>query len=157
MIKPEKAVIRQFHEASLRGNTEKVQELLESTAGAADDSASAWQRFPLINRRGPEGRTALHVAAAADQQEVISILLENAANVEIVDRRGWSALHEAAHASSEGACRMLVEAGADVHLRDILGMTPHQVASRNHADASVLEVLDSLGDASGGAVFRQRS
>lgn len=127
--KADKVLVRDFHRACLCGDVGKVHGILTDA------------RFPVINRRGDHGRTALHVAAGANREDVVTVLLQNGADIHLKDRRNWSALHEAAHASSENICQILLDAGASKAQKDNKGSTPYDVALRNHADGLVLALL----------------
>ena len=129
--KQDKEMLRDLHRASLAGDVGKVQETL-----SLDPSSL------LVNKRGDHGRTALHVAAGANRDDVVSVLLQSGADIHMTDRRGWSALHEAAHASSGNICQILIDAGASKSQKDNKGSTPHDVAVRNHADTLVQSILD---------------
>ena len=47
----------------------------------------------IINQKTKHGHTPLHTAVRADGPEIVSLLLESGADVNITDTQGWSPLH----------------------------------------------------------------
>jgi hypothetical protein len=102
------------------------------------------------------GDTALHVAAAAHQQEIVQKLLAAGANVRARNRRGAEPLHYAADgipgsrtwnppAQAETvAC--LIAAGADPNATDKSGVTPLHRAVRTRCGAAVKALLEAGAD-----------
>ena len=81
------------------------------------------------------GRTALHVACAAGNDEVIVWLLQQGASHDIASDDGRQALHCAAATGHVLASRRLLEAGARVNARDANGETPASLARKaQHLD-----------------------
>jgi ankyrin repeat protein len=102
------------------------------------------------------GDTALHVAAAAYQKEIVSKLLAAGADVHARNRRGQEALH-AASCGSPGShfwnpsaqvatITRLVEAGADPNVLDKSGVSPLHKAIRTRCAAAVRTLLDLGAD-----------
>jgi ankyrin repeat protein len=102
------------------------------------------------------GDTALHVAAAAHQQEIVQKLIAAGANVRARNRRGAEPLHYAADgmpgshtwnppAQAETVAR-LIEAGADPNATDKSGVTPLHRAVRTRCGAAVKALLEAGAD-----------
>ena len=75
-------------------------------------------------------RTPLHLAAEANDPDIIQILLLNGASVNAEDAYEWTPLHDAASAGSTQAAICLLEAGANVSKLSKDGLTPHEVAKK---------------------------
>ena len=102
------------------------------------------------------GDTAMHVAAAAHQQEIVQKLIAAGANVRARNRRGAEPLHYAADgmpgshtwnppAQAETVAR-LIEAGADPNATDKSGVTPLHRAVRTRCGAAVKALLEAGAD-----------
>ena len=105
------------------------------------------------------GDTALHIAAAAYQTEIVSNLLTAGANVHARNRRGQEALHAAACGSpgshfwnpqaQAATITRLVEAGADPNALDKSGVSPLHKAIRTRCAGAVRTLLDLGADPAG--------
>ncbi len=98
--------------AAQQGNVVKVKELLA---------------VPGVNVNqvdGDTGRTALHWAARENRGEIVAILIEAKADVNVQDRTGKGPLTLAAETGSVDATQKLVDAGASLTARDSIGGTP---------------------------------
>lgn len=73
------------------------------------------------------GATPLHVSAAKGYTRVMKLLLQSGADVNAVDKDGWTSLHAAAHWEQEEACLILCEYGADFEIRNYSEQTPYEV------------------------------
>ncbi|MDP6631848.1 MAG: SUMF1/EgtB/PvdO family nonheme iron enzyme [Kiritimatiellia bacterium] len=86
----------------------------------------------LANTAAAGGVTPLHLAAALDQGEIISLLLSNGAWVDAPSAGGFTPLHWAAAEDASSAIQRLIESGADMAAVTDNGITPlHWAASRN--------------------------
>jgi len=85
--------------------------------------------FVLINLPDINGRTPLHVAAAAGHREVVEYLLSRGAEVDACDAQDLTALHYAACQPKSGIYDILVNAGAREDAEDIYGTTPALIAA----------------------------
>jgi hypothetical protein len=117
------------------------------------------------SRRGPKsfflkpigyyvyaGATALHVAAAAYQTEIVQELISRGADVRARNRRGAEPLHAAAVGNpgspafnpdaQTATIACLIAAGADPNAGDISGVTPLHRAVRTRCAAAVKTLLD---------------
>ncbi|MFN2254630.1 MAG: ankyrin repeat domain-containing protein [Candidatus Promineifilaceae bacterium] len=101
------------------------------TAAPALLYAAAWDHldiveFLLANGADPnaveegDGGTPLQIAAWFNYPEIVTILLENGAEVDIrrTDEDGMTPLHGAASTGAKEVVALLIEAGADVNLQD---------------------------------------
>jgi ankyrin repeat protein len=66
----------------------------------------------LVNVQDAEGTTALHVAAWSDHPGAIKKLVDEGANLEITDKRGWRPLEVAMGSTKDRSEAMLLECGA---------------------------------------------
>jgi len=77
-----------------------------------------------IDQRDHDGRTLLMHAALDGRIEVVTFLVGKNANVNIVDRAGFTALHFAAQEQFSDIAELLLAAGAKIDARDSFGNTP---------------------------------
>jgi ankyrin repeat protein len=119
-----------LQDAAEAGNIARVRQLL--AGGAAVDA------------RNDDGNTALLVAAAWGQSDVVELLLSNGADVHARDGNGMTPLHLAANGDHKKVALLLLGKGADVDARAFDGWTPLHVASL-WGHESVVEVLVNAG------------
>lgn len=93
-----------------------------------------------INAMELRGKTALHLAAAHDREDMIDLLLKYHADVNAKSDGGWTPLHNACDKGSEKIVRMLLRAGAEVNSQLLNGATPLHLA----AQAGHREVVECL-------------
>lgn len=119
-------------EAAALGDAARVEALLEEDPG-------------LLDSRSPDGWTPLHLAAHFGHEEVVRLLLELGAEVDVRSRNVMAntPLHAAA-GRHPPVCEILVEAGADVNARQEGGWTPLHAAARS-GHAETVELLLSRG------------
>lgn len=125
--------------------------------GATRQDASTYY-LDEINHYVYEGDTALHIAAAAYQPDLVQRLLAIGADVGVKNRRGAEPLHYAADgAPGSDAWRpteqaavisALIAAGADPDAADKNGATPLHRAVRTRCGAAVRALIDGGADAS---------
>ena len=83
-----------------------------------------------VNAMGGNWATSMHVAARAGHVDILSLLLENGAKVDIRGFRGYTPLHRASENRKLEAGRCLLDHGADVNARTHRGDTPlHRAVS----------------------------
>jgi len=115
-----------IHEAALDGNMAYL--LLYATAKGFVDAVNL------------KGRSALHNAAAAGQDEVIVHLLHQKADVNLPDQGLSTPIHWACRYGHQTAVQLLLQAGANVDGSNMLGDTPlHEAAGLGQVN--VLPVL----------------
>ena len=97
-----------------------------------------------VNAAGVKGRTALHIAAFANDIEFVKSLIAAGANVNAVDNYGYTTLLLAAFYGHAEVAKMLIAAGANVNLASNVGNTALHVAAY-YEDAEVAaEVVKML-------------
>jgi len=121
-------------DAAMRGDTERVQELLR---GGAD-----------VNVAQGDGMTALHWAAERGDAEMAGMLVYAGANLEAVTRIGdYTALHLGARAGQAAVVTTLAEAGAKIAAVSTAGgATPLHFAAASGSAAAVTALLDHGAD-----------
>ena len=77
-----------------------------------------------INSRGGDAVTPMHVAARAGHADVLSLLLEHGADVDVWDKFDATPLRRASKAGKLDAGQVLLDRGADINARDMHGQTP---------------------------------
>lgn len=80
------------------------------------------------NLARPDGSTALMVAAAAGQENIVAMLLEHGADIHMRNNDGRTALMQAAQAGRGEIVRHLVAKGSEVNAKDNLGHTALMLA-----------------------------
>lgn len=93
---------------------------------------------------GHHSSTALCSAARHGQSDVVGLLLQHGAAVELQHHQSITALHYAAHKGDAESVLLLFEAGAQPNVKDRFGYTPlHTAAAGGHA--KTIELLLSKG------------
>jgi len=124
-----------LHQAVRARDLATVREIVESTIGTALDIPTS------------EGVTALHLAAATDQPDVIRLLIERGASVNSRTKLGFTPLHWAASRDTLESISVLLASGADMEATARNDITPlHWAASRDAARAIQL-LLDAGANA----------
>ncbi|KAI0410672.1 ankyrin repeat-containing domain protein [Xylaria grammica] len=104
-------------------------------------------RNSKIHVRDPEqGDTALVLAAWRGHADVLSLLLDSGADVNVRNRDGETALMRAGRWDDEATVRLLLDRGADVNMRSKDGETALMSASRWGNEAAVRLLLDRGAD-----------
>jgi hypothetical protein len=158
------SALRELVVAILAGDAAGVSRLLAASpqlARAAFETGATRQTenaffVDQIKRYIYAGDTALHIAAAAYQTEIVRKLLAAGADVHAQNRRGQEPLHAAANGSpgahwwnptaQAATITVLIEAGADPNAFDKSGVSPLHKAVRTRCAAAVRTLLDLGAD-----------
>lgn len=158
------ATLRALMEAIASGDAHGAERLLDAapTLARVSESAGATRRASrefFLERAGHyvyAGDTALHLAAAAHDPEIVDLVLRFGADVRARNRRGAEPLHYAADGAPgrerwdpEGQSRViakLLAAGAAPDARDRSGVTPLHRAVRTRTAAAVRALLEGGAD-----------
>lgn len=99
-------------------------------------------RGPVADVNAVESRnkTALHIAAAHDREDIVQLLLKHGADIEARSDGGWTPLHNACDKGSVVIVRLLLQAGARINAQLLNGVTPLHLA----AQAGHREVVECL-------------
>ncbi|XP_073217793.1 caskin-1 isoform X2 [Lepidochelys kempii] len=90
-----------------------------------------------VNFQDTDGFSALHHAALNGNTELISLLLEAQAAVDIKDNKGMRPLHYAAWQGKKEPMKMVLKAGSSVNVQSDEGQIPlHLAAQHGHYDVS---------------------
>jgi serine/threonine-protein phosphatase 6 regulatory ankyrin repeat subunit B len=152
-----------LHFASNGENLEIVEMLVN--AGASIDIKNAQEFTPLhfavlsdrnnivrffitqnpesINTAGFYGRTALHFASDWGNLEMVKMLVEAGAKIDIQDNEGNTPLHKVIIQDNTNfeVVQMLVKAGAPIDIQNNNGSTPLYVAAGKDDNNSIIEFL----------------
>ena len=81
-----------------------------------------------------KGNTALHIASLGGQEEVVKLLIQNGANVNVQSLNGFTPLYMAAQENHDIVVRYLLTHGANQSLATEDGFTPLAVALQQGHD-----------------------
>lgn len=108
-----------IHGAAGKGELAKVKALIEKNPG-------------LLEAKDVQENTPLTLAAYNDQKEVVGLLIEKGANVNSLNKYGYTPLHYSILQRHIDVASMLIKAGADTDIPNVWGNTPlHTCAGRN--------------------------
>jgi ankyrin repeat protein len=105
------------------------------------------QNKRIVNRAGPDGKTALMLAAGAARADLVRALLGAGAEVNAVNARGGTALMYAATAGDPQTAGMLLSHGAAVNARAENGWTAVTLAAATGRASVVRQLLAAGADA----------
>jgi ankyrin repeat protein len=92
-------------------------------------------------------RTALILATLHKNEDLLSWLIEQGANINHQDRNGDSALHFAGQEKNEEAAKLLLDVGADLNVVDVYGNAPLWRAVFNAKDdMRIVKLYVEAGD-----------
>ncbi|XP_013209751.1 E3 ubiquitin-protein ligase MIB2 isoform X4 [Microtus ochrogaster] len=114
--------------------------VVEAALGNVARALDLLRRHPEQVDTKNQGRTALQVAAYLGQVELVQLLLQARASVDLLDDEGNSALHYAALGNQPEATRVLLSAGCGVDARNGTRSTALHVAVQR----GFLEVVKTL-------------
>ena len=102
-----------------------ISTLMSATANNDIDGVKFFSKAGalVINQRNKGGATSLHIACREGNFEIAKILVDNGANVNIVDNEGWSPLMRASLAGNKDIVELLLKNGAKAHLLNSLNET----------------------------------
>lgn len=98
--------------AAERGHYQLIQDLIDQSAKINPETSKDNHKAPLL------------VAVQHNYTKVVTLLLENAAKVNIKGHAKWTPLHWAAYRMNTNVCDKLIEKKAKVNVKDIKGFTP---------------------------------
>jgi hypothetical protein len=157
--------LTRFVRVLVRGDTARALELLAGAPEVAAASADDEYFLDEIRHMVYAGDTALHVAAACYEADVVRALIDAGARVSAANRRGAQPLHYAVDGSpgeprwdaeaQRATVLCLLELGADANAVDKNGTSPLHRAVRNRCAAAVEALL--AGGADPGATNRRGS
>ncbi|KAL1254989.1 hypothetical protein QQF64_013050, partial [Cirrhinus molitorella] len=122
------AVTRQSGETALHysarvGNTAALQEMISNVPSNQLQTA--------INKHAKNGRSPLLLAAEQGHTEVVKILLQNNARVDVFDEEGKAAIHLAAEQGHQDIVDVLLAHKAFVNAKTKLGLTPLHLSAQS--------------------------
>ncbi|KTF88881.1 hypothetical protein cypCar_00042086, partial [Cyprinus carpio] len=122
------AVTRQSRETPLHysarvGNTAVLQEMLRNVPSNQLQTA--------INKHAKNGWSPLLLAAEQGHTEVVKVLLQNNARVDVFDEEGKAAIHLAAEQGHEDIVDILLAHKAFVNAKTKLGLTPLHLSAQS--------------------------
>lgn len=134
--------VSEIHVAAAQGDLTRVKSILA-------------EKPELVDARDKDGWTALHMAANANQNQMIALLLAKGAevNVKTLEKSGWrhskkefgwTALHMAANAGNNQMAELLLANEAKANVKTNVGHTPlHMACIDGHK--SMVELLITKG------------
>jgi ankyrin repeat protein len=128
---PQHDLYRDIHAAARAGDVSEV------TADLAQNPSD-------LELPDNAGFTPLYLAAAACQTNVVALLLDKGAKIDIRAKDGSTPLQEAAQQGCQGCVLLLLDRGATVNIRNNQGKTPLGSAELWHQDA-IVELLRQHG------------
>ncbi|XP_006813082.1 uncharacterized protein LOC100373654 [Saccoglossus kowalevskii] len=139
--------VMKLHEATSSGDVHQVKQF----SSGLKDGVNVMLEVDYENTNDSDKQTPLHKAAERGDGDVINVLIDNGADVDVkTPQWGYTALHRASHFGHTKAVKTLLKNNADTEVRDYVhGATPlHIAANSNHDETTdVLLKYDAYIDA----------
>lgn len=100
-----------LHIAAIKGHPDITRLLLEHNSVS-------------VNCTDRQLQTPLHLVATSGHEEIVGILLDNGAHVDVADIKGGTPLSVASKGRREAIVKMLLDKGANINTADSYSMTP---------------------------------
>ncbi|XP_043944642.1 E3 ubiquitin-protein ligase MIB2-like [Protopterus annectens] len=126
--------------ASRSEQDDPLQLLSEAAKGNVERLKILIQKFPSKVNIKHQGKTALHVASHQGHIDIVKMLLEAKADVEVQDDNGDRAMHFATYGNEHEVSKLLIKHGASVNSVNSARQTPLHVAAQK-GYAEVVRVL----------------
>ena len=114
------------------GSTQKVEEEVSVqkliSEGKYEEAKALFKTKTDINAQDADGNTALHIAAAVNEADLITFLVVKGADPSITNNAGDTPLHVAVKADNIDATTALIDSKADIFARDADNNTALQLA-----------------------------
>ncbi|KAJ5774761.1 hypothetical protein N7457_009657 [Penicillium paradoxum] len=124
-----------LHWACATGNWRMAEMLLTREGEGEAEGAGAMGPRAEIDAVELRGKTALHIAAAHDREDIVQLLLSHNADVNAASDGGWTPLHNACDKGCESIVRILLGEGAQINAQLLNGVTPlHLAAQGGHRE-----------------------
>ena len=105
------------------------------------------QRGANVDHLASSGRPLLmHAVLAPDRNHFVQYLIQQGANLEIVDPKGYTPMHAAAFSGNHGAARMLIEGGAEFDTPHTDGFSPMMRAVARRSLETLKVLLEAGAD-----------
>eukprot|EP00057_Strongylocentrotus_purpuratus_P016589 XP_011671063.1 PREDICTED: ankyrin-3-like [Strongylocentrotus purpuratus] len=139
-----------IHLAVRGGHKELVQLSLEHVLMAnqtdskdeADDDSDDYDEDVVNYGGGENDDTPLHEACSAGHLDIVKMLLEKGANINVTNWDNETALHHACKENHQLVAEFLVENGADMSAKNDEQLTPLQVATNSGSFDTIIGLLD---------------
>jgi ankyrin repeat protein len=103
-----------------------------------------WKPISVINKQDRSGRTALMYATGSKFTEIVKLLLQAGAKIDIQDIDGDTALVFASNTGNIEITELLLQAGAKVNIQDVTGSTALIIAS-DQGHTEIVKLLLKFG------------
>ncbi|KAF9548397.1 hypothetical protein EC957_006613 [Mortierella hygrophila] len=107
-----------------------------------------------VNQQDNTRKSALLLASYAGHVDVMALLIEQGASLNILDQYGWSSLMLAAYAGKLDACKLLLTQGADPHIKTANGKNARSLswdAGHKSIAVYITRRISREGSSGGGA------
>ena len=151
--------------AAIKGNAERVQQLIKGGANVNSSSygwgtllycAALYKHVECLRifidngcdinaRTNSNGENVIHLAARGGSSECIQSLIDRGADVHAKAENGWTALHFAVLGGSIQCIQLLYDLGVDIDATDFNGKTAYDIAREfGQTDAAkLLQILSA--------------
>ncbi|XP_030850028.1 ankyrin repeat, PH and SEC7 domain containing protein secG-like [Strongylocentrotus purpuratus] len=140
LIEKNRDGVAPIHLAVRGGHKELVQLSLEHVL--KDDDSDDDDECVVNYGGGENDDTPLHEACSAGHLEMVKMLLEKGAKINVTNRDSETALHHACKQNHQIVAEFLSENGADIRAKNDEELTPLQVATNSGSFETIIGLLD---------------
>ncbi len=143
--------ISPLRKAMFVNDTGKVREILDEAGEGAPDYINEDYTSDCLCSRERNVQSPLHTAIGKGQTDIVELLLQNGADVDMPGLWGQTALHQAAKQNNRLVCQKVVQCGAEIYAEDYDGKKPIHSASMSFVSSrtgnidALKYILEELG------------